>query len=514
MTVAAQQLKTKSNWHNLDYTQDGVRGMSVERAYEELLKNRKSKTVVVAVIDSGIDILHEDLAEVIWKNPREIPNNGIDDDKNGFIDDIHGWDFIGSKDGRDINQEQLESTRLLVMYKKKFGENPSKRLIKKYKSEYTLLKSLDKEIKEKKDEAMKFLPMYQDLYNNFVNASLTLSQKLGTKDLTTELVEGMNDAEIDREVRQAKQFWLRLSSMGATEADLRDGVKYFEEQVNYAYNFDFSPREIIGDNPSKLEYGGYGNNEVIGPDAMHGTHVAGIIGAVRNNEKGINGVADNVQIMVIRCVPNGDERDKDVANAIRYAADNGASIINMSFGKRFSPEKSWVDEAVKYAESKGVLFIAAAGNDNTDIDKVVHYPTKKYADKGEASQWITVGALNFEEGAQMPAEFSNYGKQGVDVFAPGVAIYSTVPGSKYEEKQGTSMAAPAVTGVAALLKSYFPELTSKEIKSIILNSVTSLADVQVNKPGTNQTVDFGQLSITGGVVNAYNAVKMALQQSK
>jgi subtilisin family serine protease len=239
--------------------------------------------------------------------------------------------------------------------------------------------------------------------------------------------------------------------------------------------------------------------------------VAGIIGANRNNTIGVKGVADNVRIMTIRCVPNGDERDKDVANAIKYAVDNGAEIINMSFGKPYSPEKSWVDNAMKYAESKGVLLVSAAGNESEDIDEHIHYPTRILKTGSEINNWITVGASNFEEGENLPADFTNYGKKGVDVFAPGVAIYSTVPGSKYEEKQGTSMASPAVAGVAALLKSYFPALTAKQIKTIILESTAKLSGQEVNVPGEKVKKDFSELSNTGGIVNTYNAVKMALQ---
>ncbi len=302
--------------------------------------------------------------------------------------------------------------------------------------------------------------------------------------------------------------------MGATKADILDGVTHFEEELNYNLNNDFDARKVIGDDLKSLGYGKYGNNEVTGPDAMHGTHVAGIIGASRNNSLGVKGVANNVKIMTIRCVPNGDERDKDVANAIKYAVDNGAEIINMSFGKPYSPEKNWVDEAVKYAESKGVLLVSAAGNENEDIDQHVHYPTRILKSGTEVKNWITVGASNFEDGESLPAEFSNYGKKGVDVFAPGVAIYSTVPGSRYEEKQGTSMASPAVAGVAALLKSYFPNLTAQQLKNIILESTVKLTGQEVNVPGEKIKKDFSELSVTAGIVNTYNAVKMAIQISE
>ncbi len=510
----AQNLKTKPNWQNLDYKQDGVRGMSTEKAYTELLKNKPSKTVIVGVIDSGVDINHEDLKEVIWVNSKEIPGNGKDDDENGFTDDINGWDFIGGADGTDVNQEQLEMTRIYKKLKEKFGDNPKKRIVKKNKKDYNLYKELGTTIREKREEAEKYLPMYSNMYKRFAEAEEILKSVLKKDEVLTQDVEQIKEELYDRQVRQAKQFWLQLTGMGATLADLKDGVQHFEEEIRYNLNLDFDPRKVVGDDLSKLQFGKYGNNEVTGPDAMHGTHVSGIIAASRNNTFGIKGVADNVKIMVIRCVPNGDERDKDVANAIRYAVDNGAQIINMSFGKAYSPEKKWVDEAVKYAESKDVLLVAAAGNDNQNLDQKPQYPSPNYLGGGTASNWISVGALNYEEGAEMVAGFSNYGKKAVDVFAPGVAIYSTVPGSRYEEKQGTSMAAPAVSGVAAILRSYFPSLTAAQVKMIIMDSSEKLPDTVVKIPGEDAKTKFGELSVTGGVVNTYNAVKMALQMSQ
>ncbi len=506
----AQDLKTKPHWHNLDYEKDGIRGMSVDKAYE-LLKGRTSKTVVVAVIDGGVDTKHEDLKDVIWVNPKEIAGNGIDDDKNGFIDDINGWDFIGGKDGQDINGEQLESVRMLKKLKTKFGANPSKRMIRKNKAQYELMQELEKEITEKADEAKQNLPFYKQLYTTLSEAEKTIKDYLKVETVTKTAVQGIDDANADRKIRAAKMVLMRIYEMGATPDDLKEMTEHLDQELNFNLNLDLDERKKVSDNPDKLEYGTYGNNEVRGPDASHGSHVAGIIASMRNNNVGSQGVCDNVRIMAVRTVPNGDERDKDVANAIRYAADNGASIINMSFGKKYSPEKKWVDEAVKYALSKGVLLIHAAGNDNLDLDAGESYPTKKYDGGGVADNWITVGATSWKPAPESTADFSNYGQTQVDIFAPGVDIYSTIPDSKYKEQQGTSMAAPAVTGVAALLKAYFPNLTAAQIKKIIMDSAERIPNEQVNKPGTKDIVNFGSLSITGGVANAYNAVKMALE---
>ncbi len=507
-TLPAQDLKTQFNWHNLDLKENGVRGISTEKAYRELLKNRKHLTVLVGVIDSGVDIHHEDLKENIWKNTREIAGNGIDDDQNGFIDDIYGWDFLGNRQGEDIHAEQLESVRLYNTLRKKFGENPGKKTIKKNKEDYELMGRLREGIEKDRREAEQYLPMYRNMLTALEEAETILKGASGKEALTTEVVNGLNVAELDRKARAAREMWLHMNRMGGIN-DLKRGVEYFEDKVKYNLNYDYQPRSLVGDNPKELEYGKYGNNEVTGPDALHGTHVAGIIGADRTNGKGVLGVADDVKIIVVRAVPNGDELDKDVANAIRYAVDNGAKVINMSFGKSYSPEKKWVDEAVKYADAKGVLLVAAAGNDNSDVDAKPQYPNRTGLKGEEYKNWISVGALNFEPGEKMVAPFSNYGKTGVDVFAPGVAIYSTTPGSEYQELDGTSMAAPVVSGLAALLFSYFPELTHYEVKDIILRSAVKIPGQRVQVEEKSVLLD--DISTTGAVVNTYEAVKMALE---
>lgn len=507
-TLVAQDLKTQFNWHNLDLKENGIRGISTEKAYLELLKNRKHQTVLVGVIDSGVDINHEDLKESIWKNPKEIPGNGIDDDQNGFIDDVNGWDFLGNAKGEDIHAEQLESVRLYNSLKEKFGDNPGKKKIKKNKADYELMGRLYEGIEKDRKEAEQYLPMYKNMLTALEEAETILKAASGKETLTAAVVSGLKVEELDRRGRAAREMWLNMNRMGGIN-DLKRGVEYFEDKVKYNLNYDYQPRTLVGDDPKQLEYGKYGNNEVVGPDALHGTHVAGIIAADRTNDKGVLGVANDVRIIVVRAVPNGDERDKDVANAIRYAVDNGAKVINMSFGKSYSPEKKWVDEAVKYADAKGVLLVAAAGNDNSDVDATPQFPNRKGLKGEEYKNWISVGALNFEPGEKMVATFSNYGKNGVDVFAPGVAIYNTTPGSAYQELDGTSMAAPVVTGLAALLFSYFPDLTHYEVKDIILKSAVKLPGQKVNVGEKSVTLE--DISTTGGVVNAYEAVRMALE---
>ena len=511
----SQQLKkeTPKNWFLLDPQTDSVQGVSAEKTYQTLLKDQPSKTILVAVIDSGIDIDHEDLKSVIWTNEKEIAGNGLDDDKNGYIDDVHGWNFIGGKNG-NVDADTYELTREYIRLSKKFLSIDTLKLNKKAAIEFAGYKKVkDKYLKLKAKNEQQY-NLYNGMYTNLTQSIDTLKAKLKTDELTPELVKNFQSS--DAKLLFAKGFLMNLYKNAGEDANiseymgqLKEGVDYYKVIVKYGYNQDFNSREIVGDNYSNLFEKGYGNNDVKGPDPTHGTHVAGIIAADRKNELGIKGIADNVKILPIRAVPNGDERDKDIANAIIYAVDNGAKIINMSFGKSFSPEKEVVDKAVKYAEMKGVLLIHAAGNDSDDIDVDKNFPTKKYLDGKEAKNWIEVGASAYGADENFVGDFSNYGKKMVSLFAPGVDVYSTVPNNKYKNESGTSMASPSTAGVAALLWSYFPELSALQVKDILLKSTRKFDNLKVIKPGSKEEVLFSDLSSSGGLVNAYEAVKMA-----
>lgn len=509
----ATKKEIPKNWFLLDPETDSVQGVSVEKTYQTLLKDQPSKTILVAVIDSGIDIDHEDLKNVIWTNEKEVAGNGLDDDKNGYVDDVRGWNFIGGKNG-NVDADTYELTREYIRLSKKFSSPDTTKLNKKEAAEFAGYKKIkDKYLKLKAKNEQQF-NLYNGMYTNLTQSIDTLKAKLKTEELTPELVKNFQSSDV--KLLFAKGFLLNLyknagedANIGEYMGQLKEGVDYYKVIVKYGYNQDFDSREIVGDNYSNLVEKGYGNNDVKGPDPTHGTHVAGIIAADRKNELGIKGIADNVKIMPIRAVPNGDERDKDVANAIIYAVDNGAKIINMSFGKSFSPEKEAVDKAVKYAEMKGVLLIHAAGNDGDNLDVDKNFPTKKYLNGKEAKNWIEVGASAFGANENFVGDFSNYGKKSVSLFAPGVDVYSTVPNNKYKNESGTSMASPATTGVTALLWSYFPELTMLQIKDILLKSTRKFDNLKVIKPGSKEEVLFSDLSSTGGLVNAYEAVKLA-----
>ncbi|MEJ6589817.1 MAG: S8 family peptidase [Crocinitomicaceae bacterium] len=439
--VIAQPVEGTLNWYN----QEG-QGMYTEKAYK-YLKKKESKTVIVGVIDSGVDIEHEDLKGKIWINTGEIAGNGIDDDNNGYIDDIHGWNFLGNAAGEHVNDARLEKTRILASLMNKYD-------------------GIDPNSIEQDDEFKLYLKVKE---------------------------------EVNGERAQFEQY------MGMLDQLPEGAQKYIKSQMDYNLNVDFDDRSLIGDDPDDFSDVVYGNADVEGPDALHGTHVSGIIGAVRGNELGGDGVAENVKIMVLRAVPNGDEFDKDIALAVRYAVDNGADVINMSFGKAYSPHQKEVYAAFKYADKKGVLLIHAAGNDAKDIDVEPNFPTSKYSFQDKPlDHFVTIGASTKDKGAELVASFSNYGAIGVDVFAPGFEIYNAVPQSEYMNLQGTSMAAPMVAGAAAMLKSYYPELSMKEIKEVLYSTSVKYPKVE----------GFADKSVSGGVVNLYKAAKACKKLAK
>lgn len=523
-TIGAQNSVSKDWFIQGKVSDEFQGGVDVERTYTTLLKGKKGQTIIVAVIDSGVDAEHEDLKDIIWRNTDEIAGNGIDDDKNGYVDDVNGWNFLGGKDGENVEYENLESVRIYNSLKGKYEGKKANEISKKDKMEFALYQKIKDRIEKEREEASTNLAQYESI-KPIVLESLNavekaLAGKAPTEENVTALQSGFNQL-----LDVGKNFVLDLLKQGVesesmesikTEmaAQLDEGIEHFSQQLDYNLNIDFDARKIVGDDYENQTEKGYGNNNVEGPDAGHGTHVAGIIGAIRDNKIGIKGVADNVRIMPIRAVPNGDERDKDVANAIRYAVDNGASIINMSFGKDYAWNKKIVDNAVRYAAKKDVLIIHAAGNDSREIEGKNNFPNDLYAKKKlfgskKAKNWIEVGALSWDVGENSIASFSNFDQENVDLFAPGEKIYSTKPDNKYENEQGTSMAAPVVAGVAAVLRSYFPKLSAKQVKQILLESVTPL-NLSVVKPGTEaDKVPFSSLSVTGGVVNAYQAVKKA-----
>jgi len=509
--VNAQTEKPKPNWHNLHLKTDGVFGISTEKAYAELLKNKKHTPVLVAVIDGGVDINHEDLKAVIWNNAGEVAGNKADDDKNGFTDDAHGWSFIGSPAKGNIQYDNTELVRLIKRQQPLF-ENVDPANVKPadeaaYKKYQAMKMELGTEL-EKYDKNAKFLGRFRDVLKGMVTRMQI--QKPTLEDFKN--YKPSNDAE-DYVRKTVVKIMADEDFETLMKDDIEGPYKRASEQVNYHLNLNYDPRDTVGDDYLNSSQHFYGNPDITGPHNEHGTHVAGIIGAMRDNSLGINGIANDVQIMVVQTVPVGDERDKDVANAIRYAAENGAKVINMSFGKTYAFDKKAVDEAVKFAVSKDVLIVHAAGNDNVNTDVATRYPNRNYADgSGTAASWIEVGASGLKDDEGLKAPFSCYGKTAVDVFAPGVRINSCQAGGGYIEYDGTSMASPVVAGLAALIRSYYPKLTALQVKEIILKSVvpvTHKVKMKDKAKDKEVSVPFTDLCKTGGIVNAYNALKLA-----
>ena len=500
------------DWHLLDPETDQVQGLSVERTYQSMLKGKPARSVLVAIIDSGIDINHEDLKSVIWTNPGEVAGNGLDDDANGYVDDIHGWSFIGSKSG-NVNEDTYEITRELVRLSPQFENADPARISRKDKKQFDYYLSVRSKYEQKLEEEGQQYKFYKRFYTTLKYGLDTLRHLIGPGPYTMERLDSLkSDQAAILFAKSAVMSFMRNAPgydpiQGLEE--LRETYEYYRMLVEFGLNKNFNPRPVVGDNYSDKRERNYGSSDVIGPDPDHGTHVAGIIGADRSNDIGVKGIADNVKLMVIRAVPNGDERDKDVANAIYYAVNNGAQIINMSFGKGLSPDKAIVDEAVRYAEQRKVLIIHAAGNDAENIDRVENFPSRKPLSGKPSALWLEIGASDagFEKG--FVASFSNVGKKSVDLFSPGVNIYSTVPGNRYEDNSGTSMAAPAATGVAAMLMSYFPEFSAAEIKNILMQSTRKFDGLKVKSPETGEDVTLDELCITGGMINALEAVKLA-----
>ncbi len=498
--VAPIKEEDLKRWSHLDIVKDTLPGMSVDKAFAELLKDRKGVKVIVGIVDSGVDIEHEDLKPVIWTNPKEIAGNGIDDDKNGYVDDIHGWNFLG-----DSNKENLEYERILK----------DKSLV----DEATYLaakKVYDTKIAEAKAVKERLEPMLA----NVNAADAVLTKFLGKPVYTVNDLKAINST--DAEVVKSKDNMIRMFSFGMSVAELKEAINKDLEGRNELLNsnsLNENYRKVVGDNPNDITDTKYGNANVMGPDkkeALHGTHVAGIVAQTKGNGLGGDGVAsNNVEILAVRAVPDGDEYDKDIALAIRYAVDNGAKVINGSFGKAFSPHKKWVYDAIKYAAKKDVLIVHAAGNEGKNIDMMDHFPNDSEDNKVEfADNMITVGALNFEYGKDLVARFSNFGKLNVDVFAPGVKIYATTPNNTYSYLQGTSMASPNVAGVAALIRSYYPKLTASQVKHILMESGVAI-DMDVVVAGNpNDVRPFKELSTTGRIVNAYNAILLANKMAK
>lgn len=520
--AAIAQESAMQNWHMLDYSKDSVYGISADKAYDSLLKGKTSQKIIVAVIDAGADTTQEDLKNVLWHNPKEKPGDGLDNDNDGYKDDYYGWNFLGGKsDTSNVTKDSYVVDRVYFRFKDKFQniKNISEVKPKDLDDYKEWLRAKDIELNEQspqakdaKDlqQALSFLPKVQDFSQLLSKDTFTLT------DVNTYLPADQRSGAI----KQLYSTLFNRAPAGTTNIQLPNAINTTIDSLKKASvlpdtaPIDFRAR-VVKDNYQDFKDKFYGNKNISAGDVMHGTHVSGIIGAERNNGLGINGIADNVSLMELRAVPDGDEHDKDIAEAVRFAVDHGAKVINMSFGKPLSPQRKWVEDAFKYAQQHDVLLVHAAGNDGKDVSQPIDFPTQYFMKDSTKSfdNMITVGASGPIE-PMLVAYFSNFSPNSVDVFAPGVEIYSTLPGkSEYGPLSGTSMASPVVAGMAAVLRSYFPALKAAQIKKIIMQSVTPI-DFPVINPATGETVAMKSLCVAGGIANLYNAVKLAEQITK
>lgn len=514
--LPAQTIKPAvKDWHYMDYAKDGYYGISLNRAYE-LLKGKKSEPVIVAVIDSGIDTLQPDMKPVLWTNPKEIPGNKKDDDANGLIDDYYGWNFLGARDGENLAVSISDDWRTYHRFKAQFEGNDSSKISKDQQWQFREWNRAFQRLTDSKDKAVAIIDDVRTNWDIANRSNNILKQMLGKevffqKDLDTLKVTPAND--------QLVKMWKGIfagrdiNNVGF----LKDFGNYKQELEDNLIKLTTAPKpfrdDLLKDNGYDISKKHYGNNNLTAYSGYHGTSVSSVIGAVRNNGIGIDGIADNVKIMMIRGILGKDEFDKDVAMSIRYAVDNGAKVINMSFGKYISPDKRWVDEAIKYALSKDVVIVHAAGNDASDNDISDNYPSSTTIEGERLPNLIQVGASGDASVGGLVAPFSNYGKRTVDVFAPGVQINSNIAGNGTQMASGTSLASPVVAGIAALLRSYFPSLNAAEVIDILKKSGTTISG-EVIKPGTDEKINFSELSSSGKIVNAAGAVEMAAEKIK
>lgn len=521
-SVYAQNRDTvPENWHLLDFEEDGVYGISMEKAYLELLNGREPDTVIVAIIDSGIDTLHIDLRGVLWRNTVE---QGNDEDNNGYVGDQYGWNFLGGKGGRSLGIAPLEFMRQYFRLRNNYEGKELGDIQKKQRREYRLWE----QVRDKfRGDSLELVTYYQEAYKELRKGDLRIREALDQQEYTASNLSTLDESQVSEDNRMYRKLVSRLTKENTTNIEIlndwQNRLVEVERESRFSYAA-YAPKanqrqEIIGDDYYNFKDRYYGNSFIQDGTGSHGTLVAGLIGAIRDNAKGIDGVANAVKLMAIKTIPKkGDEYDKDVALAIRYAVDNGAKVINMSFAKDFSPEQLWVEQAIRYAKRKDVLLVQAAGNDGRNVDIIPKYPSSKPLDKQKRfPNMINVGASG-PTAHNLIADFSNYGQNMVDVFAPGMEINSTFIGGGCIKQSGTSMASPIVTGIATILRSYFPDLSAIEVKQIIEASVTKI-DQPVRKPGLKfkdkqkkELVNMAQLCKTGGIVNAYKAIELAISQ--
>lgn len=506
------------SWHYKDINKDSIYGTSFYKWKQENNNSKPKNKIIVAVLDTQIDLLHEALNGKLWKNEKEIPNNHIDDDKNGYIDDVNGWNYIGYKNGNYYRYDNFEYTKI-IGNKKKFIENNSFGKDTSYLNK--IYKKVEQKQKKNEDYYKNWKKSLDFRVNNWKKVEDTIKHFFPNDDYTINRLDSLytiykiNDKTFkqrrnDNDEDLGALIFYKIVSLEVNHKTLSD-LEEQNKQLDSIIKRNLNP---ILKSRTKLPLG----NNILNNNTFqldHSTLVAGTIGANDTNGK-IEGFHPNIKIMPLCISLSGDEYDEDIAKAIYYAVDNGAKIINMSIGKEFSMNQKLVTEALKYAELKDVLVVHPSGNDGMNIDEDSYYPNDfdYYTQQDLVSNFINVGSISERKGEKVVSDFSNYGKNQVDIFAPGEDVLVAQPNNQYGKDSGTSIAGPMVSGTAALIRLYYPKLTAQEIKTCILESGTPVLH-KVIKPGTkDEMVSFSELCKSGKILNTYNAMEMAKQMSK
>lgn len=515
LEIKKPNLKSTKNWLHLDIQLDSVPGISLRRAYDSILKDQKGNTIIVAVLDTELDINHIELKNKIWINKNEIPNNGKDDDGNGYIDDVHGWNFLGINKDKSLHFANSEIVRFLRNFKTDHQTNnkSSDTISTQHKRYINLEKDYQKRVESlKKDQE------YGDfLVDNYPKSKALLKEIFPKENYTVKQLDSLDAIYSKTDKKKADLiFYMADFIRYDLSVSYIQNYKYTADgKRNKSYNLKYYDRDLLNDREENLSYTNYGNPSISSDlhISEHGTIVSGLIAADRDNQTGIKGIMKEVKIMPLKVSPiGGSVHDKDIALAIKYAVDHGAKVINMSFGKNLSKNKKWVEDAIKYAASKDVLIVSSAGNSNKNLDVVENYPNDQEFSKPEiASNFIKVGAIGWNPNKSFKSYFSNYGKSQVDLFAPGENIKTTKPFDSFKTDSGTSLSAAITSGVAGLIFSYYPELSASEVKRILMESgILCTIPVNIAPYGEKEKlVPFNELSKSGRVLNAYNALLLA-----
>ena len=538
-----QKKQADLDWYNCSFDKDGVYGAEVNKAYDFLKGKKIKKRPVVALIGSGMDIEHEDLKQAIWVNPKE-KADGKDNDKNGLVDDINGWNFLGGKDGQVMEATMREGDREFLRLKDKYadyifdGKNYNKVIDGK------LTKVADPENIEEynyyRNQVLPESPMagtYSGWQLTYVLKAYAdkfdqmMKERFPGKELTEADFSICYDPKAPRDSLSEVSFMMCAMGFGVYKTDkwetvyagIKSGAQIEQAKAEYErkvgqFGAD-GRKDIIGDNYLDINDNKYGNNVLLTADAAIGTMEAGISVAKRENGLGGNGIMDQAEIMTLRVAANGEPYLKDIALAIRYAVDHQADIIMLPVQNTLYPEdqKKWISEALEYAESKGVFCVTPAWEGAQDLAVETYYPNRWMTGKKELTNLMVVCSSDKNGN---PSMNSNYGAKEVDLYAPGMEIYSTYTGDTYQSGTGLGLAAATTVGVAALIKAYYPHLTGTQIRNILLETVTSRKDAEVEKgivvdgKPTQDLFLFGDLCLSGGIINAYQAVVAADKLAK